>query len=71
MLGGKVILACRDETKGSEAADEIKQASRSKKVVVRKLDLTSFKSIQDFATKISEGRYVFVRNKMSSNEHSQ
>ena len=55
-----MILACRNEESAAEAAVEIKQASRNKNVVVRKMDLASFQSVKDFATKINEGKKVVM-----------
>ena len=52
--GARIILACRNQSKGTEALKEIIQASGSNNVVLRSLDLASFKSIRDFATDINK-----------------
>ncbi|XP_071963063.1 retinol dehydrogenase 12-like [Antedon mediterranea] len=55
--GAKVILACRDVTKGKRAVDEILTESSGKGVgalTVERLDLASFKSIRSFAKLIIE-----------------
>lgn len=49
--GAKVILACRDATRGEETAKQLEQHG---KVVFRKLDLASFKSVAEFASKIKK-----------------
>lgn len=48
----KVILACRDKTKGEEAVARIKKMSRSINVVFKPLDLSSFASVRQFARTI-------------------
>lgn len=48
----KVILACRNPQKGISARDEIIQSTGNKNVIFKPLDLTSFKSVEDFATDI-------------------
>ncbi|XP_046544309.1 retinol dehydrogenase 13-like [Haliotis rubra] len=45
--GGKVIIACRDEALGREAAEEMKTLHKQE-VTVMKCDLASFKSIREF-----------------------
>lgn len=52
-----MILACRDESRGNEAAEDIKQITKSKKVVVRTLDLASFQSVVEFAATIKKGEW--------------
>lgn len=47
--GAKVILACRDQARGEEAAKDLEQFG---KVIFRKLDLASFKSVAEFAKRI-------------------
>lgn len=52
--GARVLCACRDEEKAKEAIEEIKTASKSKKVFYRHLDLASFQSIRDFVEQIKK-----------------
>lgn len=47
--GAKVILACRNEKKANEARHTIIQLSGNPNIVVRTVDLSSFKSVRDFA----------------------
>ncbi|ENN77983.1 hypothetical protein YQE_05659, partial [Dendroctonus ponderosae] len=50
--GARVILACRDPTRGQDAAEKIIKATDNKNVEVKLLDLSSFKSIRQFASDI-------------------
>ncbi|KAM9826947.1 LOW QUALITY PROTEIN: uncharacterized protein ACB057_014425 [Neosynchiropus ocellatus] len=50
--GARVILACRDMTRGEQAARDIMRQVREAKVVVRHLDLADTKSICQFAEQI-------------------
>ncbi|XP_029959483.1 retinol dehydrogenase 13 [Salarias fasciatus] len=52
--GARVILACRDLTRGRIAADEIRQQSGNGNVVVKKLDLASLQSVRDLTKEIEE-----------------
>ena len=52
--GGRVIIACRDLTRGATAQKEIVRESGNDSVVLRKLDLASMKSIHEFADQILE-----------------
>ena len=52
--GARVILACRDEKKASEAAKDIISETGSDKVIIRVLDLASFESVRAFAKLINE-----------------
>ena len=52
--GARVILACRNEEKAKDAARDIIAETGSDKVVVRILDLASFKSVRAFAKLINE-----------------
>ena len=47
--GAKVIIACRDTEKAQETVNEIKQQVAMANVQVRKVDLTSFASVREFA----------------------
>ena len=48
----RVILACRNEQTGERASQEIRSLTRNEQVVFRHLDLASFSSIREFASKI-------------------
>lgn len=50
--GAKVILACRDLTKGKQACDEIIASTGNAKVEVQHLDLSSLASVRKFANNI-------------------
>lgn len=52
--GAKVILACRDEKRATDAAKDIIAETGSDKVLVRIVDLSSFKSVRAFAKLIIE-----------------
>ncbi|XP_022914542.2 retinol dehydrogenase 14-like isoform X2 [Onthophagus taurus] len=47
--GCKVILACRNKVKAEAAVFEIQKETNNKNVIYKHLDLSSFKSIRDFA----------------------
>ncbi|XP_077064498.1 dehydrogenase/reductase SDR family member 13b.1 [Siphateles boraxobius] len=46
--GARVILACRNQTRGQAAADVVQRESGSKNVVYMQLDLASLKSVRSF-----------------------
>ncbi|XP_041069726.1 retinol dehydrogenase 12 [Carcharodon carcharias] len=50
--GARVIIACRDLSKAEVAAQEIREDTGNKQVVVRELDLANLKSIRQFAENI-------------------
>ena len=50
--GARVILACRSYKRGLKALKEIRERSKNKNVDFKKLDLSSFKSIKEFAKEI-------------------
>ncbi|KAJ1103705.1 hypothetical protein NDU88_001126 [Pleurodeles waltl] len=50
--GARVIIACRDVSKGEAAASEIRAETGNEQVVVCKLDLADTKSIREFAENI-------------------
>ncbi|KAJ8344068.1 hypothetical protein SKAU_G00313970 [Synaphobranchus kaupii] len=52
--GARVILACRDKTRASEAADDIRQRSGNGNVVVKIVDLASLQSVRDLAKDVQE-----------------
>ncbi|XP_050297543.1 uncharacterized protein LOC126736916 [Anthonomus grandis grandis] len=51
--GARVILACRNESKGQDAVDRIVKSTNNPNVVFKPLDLSSFKSIREFAKDIN------------------
>ncbi|XP_051866205.1 retinol dehydrogenase 12 [Pristis pectinata] len=50
--GARVIIACRDLTKAEAAAQEIREDTGNKQVIVRELDLGNTRSIYQFAENI-------------------
>jgi len=50
--GAKVIVACRDITKAQDACYQISSETGSKKVIPKALDLSSMKSVRDFANEV-------------------
>lgn len=50
----RVIIGCRNITKGLQAAAEIIENTGNRNVEVKKLDLSSFKSVRKFAEEINE-----------------
>ncbi|XP_078262476.1 retinol dehydrogenase 12 isoform X1 [Rhinoraja longicauda] len=52
--GARVIMACRDLTKGEAAAQEIREDTGNKHVIVRELDLANTKSIYQFAENLTK-----------------
>ncbi len=61
--GARVIIACRDITKGERAAESI-QKSTGRSVTVKTLDLASLSSVRNFAKDIlaSEKRIDILIN---------
>lgn len=57
-------MACRDLTKGETAAQEIREVTGNKHVIVRELDLANTKSIYQFAENLTQGnsslRVIFL-----------
>uniref|UniRef100_A0A069DST5 Putative dehydrogenase with different specificities related to short-chain alcohol dehydrogenase n=1 Tax=Panstrongylus megistus TaxID=65343 RepID=A0A069DST5_9HEMI len=51
--GARVIMACRNLELAQKARDEIATKSKNDNVIVRQLDLSSLKSIRDFAREIN------------------
>ncbi|XP_028835197.1 retinol dehydrogenase 12 isoform X1 [Denticeps clupeoides] len=47
--GARVVMACRDLTKAEKAAEEIRQSTGNRNVVVRHMDLASLYSVREFA----------------------
>ena len=56
VAGADVVLACRDEKRGSEAIDRIRRTAPAAKVELTSLDLADQSSIRDFASRFSAGR---------------
>ena len=57
--GARVIVACRDEKRGSDAVRDIKAASKSEEVILKKLDLASLASVRQFSEEIlQEERHI-------------
>lgn len=52
-LGARVILACRNVVEAEKVKRELVSETGNENVVVRKLDLSSFKSIREFAAQIN------------------
>lgn len=52
--GARVILACRNFKKAKLAAEEIKNATGNKNVIVKELDLASLKSVRSFAEDVQQ-----------------
>ena len=52
--GAEVVLACRDQTKGADAADRITGSVPSATVSLEPLDLSDLSSVRAFATAIGE-----------------
>ncbi|KAG5670057.1 hypothetical protein PVAND_000343 [Polypedilum vanderplanki] len=50
--GARVIMACRTMETANKARDQIIKESNNENVIVKKLDLSSFKSVRDFADDI-------------------
>ncbi|XP_028822211.1 retinol dehydrogenase 13-like [Denticeps clupeoides] len=62
--GARVILACRDQCRASQAAEEIRQRSGNGNVVVKQLDLGSLRSVRTLAADVlaSEERLDILIN---------
>ena len=52
--GSRVVIACRDEKKGNQAANSLRKQSGSDKIEFFQLDLASFDSIRNFAKNWNE-----------------
>lgn len=53
-LQGRVIMACRDQTRAEEAAQDIRQETGAdgRQVMVKQLDLASLRSVRSFCEDI-------------------
>ena len=61
-LGGEVILACRDPTRGERVRDEIRRLLPHSKVTVVELDLASAESVRDCARALPPVIDVLILN---------
>ena len=53
--GARVILACRNMSKGVEACKEIARTTGSEELEVRRLDLSCMRTVRDFARDVLDG----------------
>ncbi|XP_010882958.1 retinol dehydrogenase 12 isoform X1 [Esox lucius] len=62
--GARVVMACRDLTRATRAAEEIRKATGNKKIVVRHLNLASMYSVRELAREFiaSEDRLDILIN---------
>ena len=62
--GARVILACRNEQRGTAARDDIVEDTDNQNVFLKQLDLASLQSVRDFAADInsSKGRIYVLPN---------
>ena len=63
--GARVILACRDETKGISAERSIREATKSDEVFYQQLNLASLRSVREFCREINEsphGLDILINN---------
>ena len=61
----RVIMGCRNITKGLEAAAEIIQSTGNRNIEVKKLNLASFQSVREFAEEVIEEEervHVLINN---------
>ncbi|KAK4875325.1 hypothetical protein RN001_011747 [Aquatica leii] len=52
--GARVIMACRNQDTGKTCRDEIIETTGNTNVILKKLDLSSFQSVRDFAEDINK-----------------
>ncbi|CAG9773778.1 unnamed protein product [Ceutorhynchus assimilis] len=52
--GARVILACRDPTRGQKAVEKIVKATNNQNVIFKHLDLSTFESVIEFAKDINK-----------------
>ena len=55
-LGARVILACRNEQRGTAARDDIVEDTDNQNVFLKQLDLSSLQSVRDFAADINSSK---------------
>jgi len=53
-MGANVYIACRDESKGNAALEELKNLTKSENIFFMQLDLSSLESVRKFATSFEE-----------------
>lgn len=71
--GARVILACRSESRGTAALNEIKQTTGNADVHLRIVDLSSMDSVRAFAKRILEEEktlHILVNNAAVSGDTS-
>jgi len=56
-LGASVVLACRSNDRGEQAAEDVRQAANSSEVELMQMDMSSQKSIRQFTVEFNR-RYV-------------
>uniref|UniRef100_A0A0K8T4Q4 Retinol dehydrogenase 14 n=3 Tax=Lygus hesperus TaxID=30085 RepID=A0A0K8T4Q4_LYGHE len=52
--GARVVMACRNTEAAAKAREEIAEKTKNSNVVVKKLDLSSLKSVREFAAEINK-----------------
>ncbi|KAF5307639.1 hypothetical protein FQR65_LT06694 [Abscondita terminalis] len=63
--GSRIIMACRNQDTGKSSQDEIIRKSGNTNIVLKKLDLSSFQSIRDFAEDVNRTEHrldVLIHN---------
>ena len=55
--GARVIIACRDETKGVRAERSIREETKSDEVFYQHLDLASLRSVREFSRQVNESSH--------------
>jgi len=53
-MGANVYIACRDESRGTAALEELKNLTKSENIFFMQLDLASLESVRKFATSFEE-----------------
>lgn len=69
--GARVILACRSESRGTAALEEIREKTGNSEVHLRLVDLSSLDSVREFAERILEEEkalHILVNNAGVSGE---
>ena len=54
LRGAKIYIACRDLNKANQAIDDIKKANPEANITALALDLSSFKSVREFAEELKK-----------------
>ena len=55
-----MILACRSQSRGDEAKDDIVADTGNQNVLVKLLDLASLQSVSDFAADFNTSKVLYV-----------